>query len=72
MKNPWIQKNPWMSLWLSGANAMAGAARGHATAEVKRQAAVVTNEAGKQIIDFWAGALKAPAAAPQPRKRPHR
>ena len=28
MKNPWLKKNPLMSLWLSGANKVAGAARG--------------------------------------------
>ena len=27
MRNPWSKKNPLMSLWLSGANAVAGAAR---------------------------------------------
>jgi hypothetical protein len=30
-------KNPWMSMWLSAANASAGAARGFWTAEMRRQ-----------------------------------
>ena len=38
MKNPWLKKNPLMSLWLSGANKVAGAARGQAAAAVKREA----------------------------------
>jgi putative copper export protein len=57
MKNPWTKKNPFMSMWLSGANTIAGAARGHASAEAKRQATAFTNEASKQVADFWTGAL---------------
>ena len=53
MKNPWTKKNPFMSMWLSGANSIAGAARGHAHAEAKRQATAFTNEAAKQVADFW-------------------
>lgn len=30
-------KNPWMSLWLSAANQMTGAARGQMMAEMSRQ-----------------------------------
>ncbi len=30
-------KNPWMSMWLSAANASAGAARGFWTAQARRQ-----------------------------------
>ena len=37
MKNPWAKKNPFMSMWLSGANSALGSARGHATAAVKRE-----------------------------------
>jgi hypothetical protein len=46
MKNPWVKKNPFLSMWLSGANAVMGAARGHASAQAKRQAAT-----------FWTAAL---------------
>ena len=28
--NPWLKKNPLLSIWLSTANAMMGAARGQA------------------------------------------
>ena len=68
MKNPWTKKNPFMSMWLSGANAIAGKARGQATAAAKAQ----TNAAVKQGMAGWLGAItKAmqpatppPAAAP--------
>lgn len=29
-------KNPWMSVWLSAANSMTGAARGQAMAEISK------------------------------------
>lgn len=45
MANPWTKKNPLLSLWLSAANAFAGAARGAMTAEAKRQAAAGTKAA---------------------------
>jgi hypothetical protein len=37
MANPWTKKNPLLSLWLSAANAWAGAARGVMTAAAKRE-----------------------------------
>jgi hypothetical protein len=37
MANPWTKKNPLLSVWLSAANAWAGAARGLMTAEARRQ-----------------------------------
>jgi len=36
MANPWIKKNPFMSMWLSAANAWAGHARGAAAAGMGR------------------------------------
>lgn len=36
MANPMTKKNPLLSMWLSAANAWAGAARGLMTAEAKR------------------------------------
>ncbi len=69
MKNPWIKKNPLMSMWMSGANAVVGAARSRATAEGKRQAATMMTKGAKQIGSFWGGALM---AAPPPKKRKRR
>jgi len=57
MKNPWTKKNPFMSMWLSGANRVAGSARGQASAAAKRQA-----------VDFWTTAL----TPPKPKKRKSR
>ena len=44
MKNPWLKKNPLMSMWMSGANAVFGAARGRANAEARRQATTMMSE----------------------------
>ena len=53
MTNPWISKNPFMSMWLSAANRTAGTARGHATAAAKRQVATAQADVMRQIVDFW-------------------
>ena len=45
-----------MSLWLSGANRVAGSVRGQVATEVKRQAALATRHAGGEMVKFWAGA----------------
>jgi hypothetical protein len=63
-KNPWTKKNPFMSMWLSGANKMMGAARGQMTAAAKRQGSQVEAEMTRQIVDFWTGG----AATPKKRK----
>jgi hypothetical protein len=55
--NPWTKKNPLLSMWLSGANAVAGKARGAATAEAKRQQTGLVREAAR----FWTGAWLADA-----------
>ena len=47
MKNPWIKKNPLLSMWMSGANAVFGAARSRATAEARRQAVTMMSEMTK-------------------------
>lgn len=67
MKNPWIKKNPLLSMWLSGANAVAGKIRGSATAAAKRQARSAMNKGVKQATDFWTGASM--PTAPKKRKR---
>jgi hypothetical protein len=69
LKNPWIKKNPFLSMWLSGANAVAGSARSRATAESKRQAATMRTKSAKQIASFWSGAL---LASPPPKKKKRR
>ena len=72
MKNPWTKKNPFMSRWLSGANAAIGSARGHATAAAKREskeaASTVTTAGTEQVLAFWANMLKPPATRRKPRR----
>ena len=58
-------KNPFMSMWLSAANAAMGKARGHASSAVSREAhkAISTsvNTGMKQLMAFWT-----PLTAPKP------
>jgi len=69
MRNPWTTKNPFMSIWLSSANKVAGSARGQATAAAKRQISTMQAEAARQVIDFWSGKG---AASSAPRKKKSR
>lgn len=66
MRNPWLKQNPWLSMWMSGANAVLGSARGRATVEARRQAAAMTTSATKEMLRFWTSAMT------PPRKKPSR
>jgi hypothetical protein len=68
MKNPWTKKNPLLSIWLSGANAVAGSARGRATMAAKRQTRSAMTNGMKQVTDFWTGAFT-PSAAKKKKRR---
>jgi hypothetical protein len=61
--------NPWMSLWLSAANAWAGAARGFWTAEMRRQQTAMVNEMTRQMVGFWTGAWAQPSSDARTRTR---
>ena len=68
--NPWTKKNPFLSMWLSNANAITGAARGKAVAEMTRQ----MNEANKTAIEtatrmFWNPWMPPPAKSTRRRKK---
>jgi len=69
MKNPWVKKNPFLSMWLSGANAVAGKVRGRATMEARRQAATLMTKSVKQTADIWSGMLGVPPAVKRRKKR---
>lgn len=73
MKNPWAKKNPFMSMWLSGGYKVGGAARGQATAAIRRElrnaSMNATAAANQQIFDFWNAAL---GVAPKSRRRKRR
>ncbi len=59
--------NPWMSAWLSAANAWAGPMRGFWTAEMHRQQTAMMNEMIQQSVKFWSGAwLQAAQQAARP------
>ena len=57
MSNPWTKKNPFMSMWLSRANAVANRARGHATAAAKRQGAALAKDAARVWTRAWLTAI---------------
>jgi len=61
-------KNPFMSMFLSGANRIANTARGYATAAVKREAARNTRQMTKVWTKAWTDALLPGAAAPRRKK----
>ena len=61
-------KNPFMSAILSSANRIAGSARAHASAAVKREAAKNV----RQMTSSWTEALMPAPAKPRKRKRVHK
>jgi hypothetical protein len=65
MTNPWLKKNPFMSMWLSAFNTAANTVRGHAISQTKRQAAAATTQVTKSFVDAWLGV----PPKPKPRKR---
>lgn len=64
-----MRRNPLLSMWLSGANAVWGAARGHAAAEMRRQGALVVAQSTRQVLRFWGGGAVAPSRAPRRTRR---
>ncbi len=54
MRNPWLKKNPLLSLWLSGANTMAGALRGQAATQARRQGTRAMTRATRDLLGAWA------------------
>ncbi|WP_250493213.1 hypothetical protein [Caballeronia sp. GAWG1-1] len=61
-------KNPFLSMWLSGANTVAGSVRGHATAAARRQTKTATRRSQKQVADFWTAAPTPPKATRKKRR----
>lgn len=57
-------KNPFMSMFLSGANKIAGSARAQATAAVKRETAKNVKQMGKA----WTDAMLPGATLPRKKK----
>jgi hypothetical protein len=65
MANPFLRKNPFMSMWLSGANSVANSARGAIAAEAKRQSTAAITKATSDVF----GARPVAARAPAKRKK---
>jgi hypothetical protein len=63
--NPWLKKNPFMSMWLSTFNTAANSLRGHAVSRIKRQAAATATRGTKSLFKAWPDV----PAKPRPRKR---
>jgi hypothetical protein len=51
--NPWGKRNPFLSMWLSGANAFLGTLRNQANATARRQTQAAMAEATRQALAFW-------------------
>ena len=58
LANPWTKRNPFLSLWLSSANRVAGKARAAATAAAKRQQTQLVRQAARNWTAAWTAALK--------------
>ena len=69
MSNPWLKKNPFMSMWLSGANSVAHSARGRIAAEAKRQSTTAVNKAARDMFTIWTEAITGSSAPKRRRKR---
>lgn len=69
MSNPWLKKNPFMSMWLSEANRMAASLRGQATAQAKRQINAAVTQAAKDGVKQLFEAPTLPMVKPKPKPK---
>jgi hypothetical protein len=54
MANPWTKKNPFLSAFLSGANAATGRARGLWMQQARRNQTTAVKQAARSWADLWA------------------
>ena len=69
MKNPWLKKNPFLSMWLSGANAASSHVRSQAAAEASRQTKLIAEQGAREVMKFWTSVWLPPAKSARRRKR---
>ena len=69
MTNPWLKKNPLMSMWLSGLNKAANSSRGQASSEVSRQYQALMAEGMRQWLRLCSGGSLATPASKKTRAR---
>lgn len=55
MRNPWLKKNPLMSMWLSGAHTIANSVRGAVQAQTQRHVTTATKATTNEVLKFWRG-----------------
>jgi hypothetical protein len=53
MTNPWTKKNPFLSMFLSSANAAAGRARGLWAQQAKRNQTTAVKQATRSWAELW-------------------
>lgn len=69
MSNPFLKKNPFMSMWLSAANRTAGTLRGQATAQAKRQISAAVTKATNDNLKAMLGGTAPASPKAKPKKR---
>ena len=69
MANPWFKKNPFMSMWLSGANAVANTARVRIAAEAKRQSTAAVTKATSDLFAARPGSSRPATSNKRKKKR---
>lgn len=69
MTNPFTKKNPFMSMWMSGANQVAGKARSAMQAAARRQQTAAGTEAARAITSFWSGFFSSAFTGRRPKTR---
>ncbi len=56
MANPWTKKNPFLSMFLSSANAAGGRARGLWMQQARRNQTAAVKQVARSWVDLWAPA----------------
>ena len=69
MSNPFLKKNPFMSMWLSGAHSVANTARGQVAAQARRQSTAAVNSAARDVFAVWAEAMTSGSGSKRKRRR---
>ena len=69
MANPWLKKNPFTSLWLSGAHRVAGKVRGRVAAQARRQLGAAVAQAGNEQMKQWFRDTAAALPKAKPKRR---
>jgi hypothetical protein len=64
-----LKKNPFLSMWLSSANAVAGSVRSRTKQQVRRQSATAARNATKAMFEAWTGAVIKPPRKKTKRKK---